>query len=147
MMRKDNDHKQSDKGCNNCQNHFVVAGAHIFFCKTRCQCAEEIAHHEERAALIRVNAGVRADTDIEKHKADGRCDTETDAKRNRFHDLFANIEDRKDKKYDTFDQNDAKTGLEGFDVRKTGDACDVGDHNGKERVKSHTGRHCERFVR
>lgn len=99
------------------------------------------------AALFAVKAGVRAEADVEQHKADGRGDADADAEGNGLNDLFADGEKREDDEENALDKDDAHCGGEGFLVAQAGERCDVCNDDGEKAVQSHAGSHCERLVR
>ena len=72
--------------------------------------SEEGGQNVERAALFAVKAGVRAEADVEQHKADGRGDADADAEGNGLNDLFADGEKREDDEENALDKDDAHCG-------------------------------------
>ena len=82
FVREEHDQKQADKHGHDREHHLRVAVAHVGLSESGRERAEEITHHEKRAAVARVHTGVGADADVEQHEADGRRDAEPDAERN-----------------------------------------------------------------
>ena len=106
VMSKNDDEKQSEKCRNDREDHLRVTASHALFGKRRSKRAEKVAHHVESAALFGINAGVRAEADVQKHKTDGGRDTDSHAEGNGGDDLFADLKDREDRKEDALDEND-----------------------------------------
>ena len=146
LLGQRNDGKQADEHGDHGQNHGAVAAAHGALGHAGSQCAEEITHHEEGAAVFAVNSGVGAQADVHQHQTDGGADAQADAQGDGLDDLVADIENGQNDEHDAFDQNDDQRGLEGGQIAHTGQAYDVAHHHSKEAVQAHAGGHGEGLV-
>ena len=147
VVAEDDDGEYADEHGDNVEHQLRIRAADGVARYRRGEASEEGGQNEERAALFAVKAGVRAEADVEQHKADGRGDADADAEGNGLNDLLADGEKREDDEENALDEDDAHCGREGFLVAQAGERCDVCNDDGEEAVQAHAGSHCKGLVR
>ena len=144
------DGKQANKHGDNGQDHGGITGiTHVGLQHAGGQCAEEVTHHEEgggEAVALGVDAHIGAQADVHQHQANGGRNAQTDAQRNRLHDLLTDIEDGQDHEYNTLNQDDDQSSLEGCHISHTGHGDNVAHDHSEEAVQAHAGSHAEGLI-
>ena len=146
MVAEDDDGEYADEHGDDVEHQLRICASDGVACNRWGEASEEGGQNVERAALFTVKAGVRAEADVEQHKADGRSDADADAEGNGLNDLLADGEKREDDEENALDEDDAHCGREGFLVAQAGERCDVCNDDGEEAVQAHAGGHDEGLV-
>ena len=146
MVAEDDDGENADEHGHNIEDELRISAADGVLSDRGGEASEEGGQNIERTAIFAVDAGVRAEADVEQHKTDGGGYADADAVGNSLNDFLADGEQGENYKENALDEDDAHCCGECLLVAQSGKRRDVCDNDGKEAVKTHSGSHCEGLV-
>ena len=114
MVVENDDGEYADEHGDNIQNHLGVCAADGVLNDGGAETSEEGRQDIERAALFTVNACIRAEADVQQHKADGGGDADADAGGDGLNYFLTDGEKGQDDEENALDENDADSGGEGL---------------------------------
>ena len=114
MVVENDDGEYADEHGDDIQDHLGVCAADGVLNDGGAEASEEGGQDIERAALFAVNACVRAEADVQQHKADGGGDADADAGGDGLNYFLTDGEKGQDDEENTLDEDDADSGGEGL---------------------------------